>query len=1294
MAEEGVNVGSIYAELTIDDTRFQQRLQSSEQGFTSLRTAATRAASEVDQSFRGTGAQIARTGDEARDAANDLGRVGNAAQEVSRDVRRVADASEEAARATHRIEIPAELARSAERAQEAVAGIGDAAASNDGAGSAMGDNFLGGFTEKIKGLGGKGGPIAMALVGVAGIGLAAGAALVGAIADGMQQERQRDLIQARLGVNEQAMKIYGAAAGAAFSNGWGESVNANLETVQAAMGGGLLNGEESAAEMQPVIEKLTAVNDLLGGDMAQTISATRALMLNGLAPDANTAFDLIVKASQRGSNAGDDLLESVREYSNGWKQTGFSAQYTLGLINQAMANGVDVADRPADAIREFGRRMSEEGDTIKETLTSLQLPADELFERLKAGGPEAEAAFDQVFDAIRGIEDPLERAAAAQALLGDTAGDFINAFTQWDPSEAAKTMGDYAGSAENAMRVMGSNSAASFEAAKNSITASADDIKLALAEAFGPTLTQAADWVSTHKPEIISFFTGLADAGLACLDGLIAFASGSLRAFASLQEGIGDTIGKALGYLGGFAKEVGGILKHIPGMEETGAAIEGVGASVQWYGEQTDAAADRARAMADVLDSARPKIDGIRESVRLAGETASGAAEMTRLFGGAVTAVPDGKSVLVQALTEDARQRLTDFGFQVETLPDGNSRVTADTAEGQRLIDAFVEQNNGRNIPVTVTPEVAREALGPLAGLYVPDQQRADGGIDLDRYANGKLPDQATIKAATPNLVQWAEPETGGEAFIPLAAGKRARSLDILAAVADRFGYGLLQMADGGLTADELSAQSRGIEGARYVWGGWDESWNTDCSGAVSKVANMAAYGDPMTGGRFATGNMDSALSSRGFLPGAGPDGSVRVGWIHDPNMPGGGHAAATLPDGTNVEMGGERGNGQFGGQAAGWSDFPAVMHYPMPGSVGAGTSRKYNAKAEDFNAENDPDGLKALTEAGDFTDRFGKKYGVAEDDPLVSAFLSDAYDAQVDPAKLSAGNDPDGLKALMGAGDFTDRFGKAFGVAEDDPLVDALLDTRDARKKAAEEAKSAAAASTRSLSSSSGGVQDVRVTNWPESLGGQPKEERQPRATVNARFFADGGEDHSAQIAPAGDLRVWGEPETGGEAYIPLGAAKRVRSLALLRRVADRFGFGITPYAAGGFGGLGSAGDGGVHTGSWKVAALGEQGDIPLSTPSRDVPGANLGAGLYRLASFGVGAALAAASGWDKDGKFVGFDTSNTSIPGLEDGLGRLSEQLTVLIEAVRDGKPVNVDVDIDAGRRTADLKITQLGV
>jgi SLT domain-containing protein len=64
---------------------------------------------------------------------------------------------------------------------------------------------------------------------------------------------------------------------------------------------------------------------------------------------------------------------------------------------------------------------------------------------------------------------------------------------------------------------------------------------------------------------------------------------------------------------------------------------------------------------------------------------------------------------------------------------------------------------------------------------------------------------------------------------------------------------------------------------------------------------------------------------------------------------------------------------------------------------------------------------------------------------------------------------------------------------------------------------------------------------------------------------FAEGTEDHRAQIARPNQLRVWAEPETGGEAYIPLAQRKRARSTAILSKVAQHFGYGLTQFANGG---------------------------------------------------------------------------------------------------------------------------------
>ena len=142
--------------------------------------------------------------------------------------------------------------------------------------------------------------------------------------------------------------------------------------------------------------------------------------------------------------------------------------------------------------------------------------------------------------------------------------------------------------------------------------------------------------------------------------------------------------------------------------------------------------------------------------------------------------------------------------------------------------------------------------------------------------------------------------------------------------------------ADGGTVgASALIQFARGVEGKPYDWGG--VNWG-DCSGAVSALANFAV-GRPPFGSRFATATEDAELKSRGFKAGLGPAGSLNIGWYN--GGPAGGHTAATLPDGTHFEMGGGRGNGQFGGQAAGADDpqFSDHAHLPpeMLGGVDGG---------------------------------------------------------------------------------------------------------------------------------------------------------------------------------------------------------------------------------------------------------------------------------------------------------------------------------------------------------------------
>ena len=106
----------------------------------------------------------------------------------------------------------------------------------------------------------------------------------------------------------------------------------------------------------------------------------------------------------------------------------------------------------------------------------------------------------------------------------------------------------------------------------------------------------------------------------------------------------------------------------------------------------------------------------------------------------------------------------------------------------------------------------------------------------------------------------------------------------------------------------------------------------------------------------------------------------------------------------------------------------------------------------------------------------------------------------------------------------------------------------------------------------------------WTINIVGNYSQNGGPSAQANGSvlsFYAGGGfhrEQHVAQIAPAGAWRVWAEPETGGEGYIPLAKSKRKRSEAILAQIADIFGGtyipgAASPYATGGVPGGSGAG-------------------------------------------------------------------------------------------------------------------------
>lgn len=144
-----------------------------------------------------------------------------------------------------------------------------------------------------------------------------------------------------------------------------------------------------------------------------------------------------------------------------------------------------------------------------------------------------------------------------------------------------------------------------------------------------------------------------------------------------------------------------------------------------------------------------------------------------------LNAVPGTKSITVQALSDEAKAKLTELGFTITTLPNGQVQVTATTDQAKAQLDAFVAATNGQSAKINLDAN-PDPATGKINGT-VAFANGSTGRIQVDAnpdpatgkinatitYGNGQTaritmdakPDPATGKINA--TVQYANGQTG-----------------------------------------------------------------------------------------------------------------------------------------------------------------------------------------------------------------------------------------------------------------------------------------------------------------------------------------------------------------------------------------------------------------------------------------------------------------------------------------------------------------------------------------------------
>lgn len=206
--------------------------------------------------------------------------------------------------------------------------------------------------------------------------------------------------------------------------------------------------------------------------------------------------------------------------------------------------------------------------------------------------------------------------------------------------------------------------------------------------------------------------------------------------------------------------------------------VQNTTATINIVGNGTQAARRR--------DELVSSINGANATIKILGDGSNAAKRRTELINSINSATPTLK--ILGNGSNAARRRdelVNSINRAVATM-----KIYADTSYARSSVNTFVANTNSRTATVTVYARTVGEF--------------ANGGIAA--YANGgvrRKAEQHTAHIAR-TLRVFGEPETGGEAYIPLALSKRLRSSKILKQVAEMMGYQVVPknaraFADGGI---------------------------------------------------------------------------------------------------------------------------------------------------------------------------------------------------------------------------------------------------------------------------------------------------------------------------------------------------------------------------------------------------------------------------------------------------------------------------------------------------------------
>ncbi|MFJ9988567.1 hypothetical protein ACIQUD_31920 [Streptomyces globisporus] len=688
-----------------------------------------------------------------------------------------------------------------------------------------------------------------------------------------------------------------------------------------------------------------------------------------------------------------------------------------------------------------------------------------------------------------------------------------------------------------------------FPAYQAAVAAAAAEQELAIA-GMGLFGQQAAD-VKTKLDEQRASADGLRGA-IQALNDVNRAALGGMIGFEQAIDDTAKAVAKNAGALKGSgseldlnkqgARDAAAALQELAAKTDEGAAsARASGASWEQVNEiyargreeliKQAMVAGRTRAQAEALAAAYLEIPADR-STDITMRTEDAIAGLDQVMA-AIKATPNSKSVTVDALTSDAIALLNSLGYKTKTLPDGRVQVTANTGSalsGLWAVKSARDSLSDKTITITTNYRVTGSSAR-REGAYGSQLREADGGV-VDYYADGGIRSRAVqhFAAGSENHVAqiapagamrvWAEPETMGEGYVPFAPSKRPRSRSITEEIVRRLGgdpAAIQWNADGNVTDWRYDPTS----GSLYS--------PTDAGQAGHKTKKVKVKGGKTKEVEyFSLAAVEKQLKA---------------------------NSKATKVWNKDLEKVADRVGGDVADALAAMGKDGVALAKKMAN----GSTKYINEMASALR------NLSATAKASltDYTRQLDKATGAD------SAFTKNL-------ATLAARGYGDLAKQLAAQGDTAAQQLAAAAVKDNKKAGSANTAAKKANSALTSDEVDQLIAIIAAIKTNKTGIHNVADTTGlgedaiiatatkaqaqiKSSLGSRASKFIADLARANKGLSYENGGIREGIYSTRGGAVTFAEPQTGGEAFIPLGASKRGPATNVLRDVAARFGVGLT---------------------------------------------------------------------------------------------------------------------------------------